>query len=145
MQLTQTQRVSGNFLKLIRKSSNQVTVISKIIRVEFSRVGNVFVAHGTQESPRQTKPKKGPKRKVHEFRWILVFFLRKTSTIHILNFYSGMPLRNVHEQAFLWFGVPGPLLMLYRSTTWSEQTRWHELAEPDVLQSEQGSLHASRP
>ena len=43
---------------------------------------------------RQTKPKKGPKRKVHEFRpflWILVFFLRKTSTIHI-ELCSGMPL-----------------------------------------------------
>ena len=47
MQLTQIQRVSGNFLKLIRKSSNQATAISKIIRVEFFRVGNVFVAHGT--------------------------------------------------------------------------------------------------
>ena len=46
MQLTQIQRVSGNFLKLIRKSSNWVTVISKIIRVEIFRVGNVFVAHG---------------------------------------------------------------------------------------------------
>ena len=47
MQLTQIQRVSGNFLKLIRKSSNRVTVISKIIRVDFFRVGNVFVAHGS--------------------------------------------------------------------------------------------------
>ena len=46
MQLTQIQRVSGNFLKLIRKSSNRETVISKIIWVEFFRVGNVFVAHG---------------------------------------------------------------------------------------------------
>ena len=43
-------------------------------------------ARFTQESPRQTKPKKGPKRKVHEFRpflWILVFFLGKTSAIRI--------------------------------------------------------------
>ena len=68
----------------------------------------------SQESPRQTKPKKGPKRKVHEFRpflWILVFFLRKTSTIHISNFSSGAPLRQVHELTFLWFGLPGPLLI----------------------------------
>ena len=39
-----------------------------------------------RESPRQTKPKRVPKRKVHEFRpflWILLFFLGKTSTIHI--------------------------------------------------------------
>ena len=63
-----------------------------------------------QESPPQTKPKKGPKRKVHEFRpflWIPVFFLRKTSTIHTLNFCSRMPLRKVHELTFLWFGLPG--------------------------------------
>ena len=41
---------------------------------------------------------------------ILLFFLRKTSTIHKLNFCSGMPLRKVHELTFLWFGLPGPLL-----------------------------------
>ena len=39
-----------------------------------------------------------------------MFFLRKTSTIHIWNFCSGMPLRKVHELTFLWFGLPGPLL-----------------------------------
>ena len=27
-----------------------------------------------------------------------------------LNFCSGMPLQKVHELAFLWFGLPGPLL-----------------------------------
>ena len=35
------------------------------------------------------------------------FFLRKTSTIHIWNFCSGMPLWKVHELTFLWFGLPG--------------------------------------
>ena len=29
-----------------------------------------------------------------------------------LNFCSGMPLREVHELTFLWFGLPGPLLSL---------------------------------
>ena len=28
-----------------------------------------------------------------------------------LNFCSGMPLRKVHELSFLWFGLPGPLLI----------------------------------
>ena len=42
-----------------------------------------------------------------------VFFLRKTSTIHI-EFCSGMPLRKVHEPTFLWCGLPGPLLILRR-------------------------------
>ena len=69
-----------------------------------------------QESPRQTKPKKGPKRKVHEFRAHFCVnsgvFLRKTSSIHISNFCSGMPPRKVHELTFLWFGLPGPLLTI---------------------------------
>ena len=67
--------------------------------------GNLDVSGVTPAN--QTK--KGPKQKVHEFRpflCILVFFLRKTST----NFCSGMPLWIVHELAFLWFGLPGPLL-----------------------------------
>ena len=49
----------------------------------------------SQESPRQTKRKKGPKQKVHEFRpflWILVFFLRKTSTIHIELLFRNAPM-----------------------------------------------------
>ena len=28
-----------------------------------------------------------------------------------LNFCSGMPLRKIHELTFLWFGLPGPLLI----------------------------------
>ena len=38
----------------------------------------------------------------------------KTSrtTIHKLNFCSGMPLRKVHELTFLWFGLPGRLLRI---------------------------------
>ena len=59
-----------------------------------------------QESPRQTKPKKGPKRKVHEFRTFLVFFLGKTSAILIELWFKFAPGR-VHELAFLWCGLPG--------------------------------------
>ena len=58
-----------------------------------------------QESPRQTKPKKGPKRKVHELRpflWIQVFSLGKQARF-TLNFCSGMPLGKVHELTF--FGL----------------------------------------
>ena len=55
MQLTQIQRVSGNFSKLIRKSSNRATAISKIIGVEFFRVGNVFVAHGLQVGEKEVE------------------------------------------------------------------------------------------
>ena len=44
------------------------------------------------------------------FLWILVFFLGKTSTIHISKFCSGMPPWKVHGLTFVWFGLPGPLL-----------------------------------
>ena len=68
-----------------------------------------------QEPPRQTKPKKGPKRKVHEFRpclWILVFFLRKTSTIHIELLFRNAPAKSSWSSwtDLFWFGLPGPLL-----------------------------------
>ena len=45
------------------------------------------------------------------FVWILVFFLRKTGTIHISNLCSGMPLWKVHELTFLWFGLPGQKIL----------------------------------
>ena len=69
-----------------------------------------------QESPWQTKAKKGRKRKVHEFRPFLansgVFVLGKTSTIHIELLFRNAPEKKVHELAFLWFFLPGPLLIL---------------------------------
>ena len=76
-----------------------------------------FAVH--QESPRQTKPKKGPKRKVHEFRpflWILVFFLRKTSTIHIELLFRNAPAKSSWTD-FFWFGLLGPLLSTMTSKT----------------------------
>ena len=65
-----------------------------------------------QESRRQTKPKKGPKRKIHEFRpflWIWVFSLRKTSTIHIELLFRNAPGKSSWT-GLLWFGLPGWLL-----------------------------------
>ena len=66
-----------------------------------------------RESPRQTKPRGGPKRKVHEFRPFFLefwcFSLGKEARF-TLNFCSRMPLWKVHELTFLWFGLPGPLL-----------------------------------
>ena len=35
-----------------------------------------------------------------------------------LDFCSGMPLRKVHEPTFLWFGLPGPLLIIIDVGTW---------------------------
>ena len=40
-----------------------------------------------------------------------VFFLLGKQARFTLNFCSGLPLRKVHELAFLWFGLPRPLLM----------------------------------
>ena len=58
----------------------------------------------------------------------VVFFLRKTSTIHISNFCFGMPLRKVHELTFLWFGLPGPLLKLTLHLVWPGIAAWGKCA-----------------
>ena len=74
-------------------------------------VGSLRSSHviHCQESPRQTKPKKGTKRKVHEF-WC--FSLGKQARF-TSNFCSSLPPGKVHELAFLWFGLPGLLLTLW--------------------------------
>ena len=78
-----------------------------------------------QESPRQTKSKKGRKRKVHEFRPFLCEFwcfpLGEQARF-TLNFCSGMPLGKAHELAFLWFGLPGPLLNYFSAFSSSSKS-----------------------
>ena len=58
-----------------------------------------------------------------------------------LNFCSGMPLQKIHELTFLWFGLPGPLLILQKHANKPESyqiqsQRWFEeflgLASPQV-------------
>ena len=87
--------------------------------------GRTWENSGDQESPRQTKPKKGPKRKVHEFRPFLCefwcFSLGEQARF-TLNFCSGMPPGKVHELAFLWFGLPGPLLRRAQSSGATRRT-----------------------
>ena len=116
--------------------------------------------HLHQESPRQTKPKKGPKRKVLEFAHFFVnsgVFLRKTSTIHISKFCSGMPLRKVHELTFLlvWFAgaTPDCNSASRRQPLWDLFWRWGKcdlggaispcLSSKDTIRSSQP--HRSKP
>ena len=76
----------------------------------------------SQESPRQTKPKKGQFMNfalVCEFWW---FSLGKQARF-TLSFCSGMPLRKVHELTFLWFGLPGPLLKCLCKNAWFARFR----------------------
>ena len=42
-----------------------------------------------------------------------VFFSLRKQERFTLNFCSGMPPGKVHELAFLWFGLPGPLLIFF--------------------------------
>ena len=69
------------------------------------------------------KPKKGQNEKFTNFALFFVnsgmlnFFLRKEARF-TLNFCSGMPLRKVHELTFLWFGLPGPLLIKVPDLAW---------------------------
>ena len=58
MQLTQIQRVSGNLSEINSEKLKSGNGNFKIIRVEFFRVGNVFVAHGkTVVKPLNSKKK----------------------------------------------------------------------------------------
>ena len=82
-----------------------------------------------QELPRQTKPKKGPKQKIHEFRPFWCFSLGKQAQF-TLNFCSGMPLWKVHELTFLRFGLPGPLLILGKAKSLQRATLTHKLFLP---------------
>ena len=63
---------------------------------------------------KKNQTKERAKRKVHEFRPFLrnfwCFSLGKQARF-TLSFCSGVPLRKVHELTFLWFGLPGPLLI----------------------------------
>ena len=57
---------------------------------------------------------KGQKQKIHEFRpfwWLLVFFLRKTSTILIELLFRNAPVKSSWTDLFFWFGLLGPLLI----------------------------------
>ena len=60
----------------------------------------------------QTKPNKGPKRKAHEFRpflWILVPFVRKTSTIHIELLFGNAPAKSPWtDLSLVWFAGDTP-------------------------------------
>ena len=66
--------------------------------------------------------------------WILVFFLWKTSTIHIELLFRNAPAKSSWTD-LLWFGLPGPLLKLFfvshrlwqprPQKTWSEQDNIH--------------------
>ena len=62
--------------------------------------------------PGKPNQRKGPKRKIHEFRpflWILVFFLRKTSMIHIELLFRNAPVKSSWTDLCLaWFAGATP-------------------------------------
>ena len=63
--------------------------------------------------PGKPNQRKGQNEKFMNFAHFCVnsgVFLRKTSTIHIELLFRNA-LRKVHELTFLWFGLPGPLLI----------------------------------
>ena len=64
--------------------------------------------------PGKPNQKKGQNEKFMNFAHFCEFwcFSLGKQARFTLNFCSGMPLRKVHELPFLWFGLPGPLLIL---------------------------------
>ena len=78
---------------------------------------------------RPGKPKKGPKRKVHEFRPFLCrfwcFFLRKTSTIHIELLFRNAPVKSSWtDLSLVWFAGATPEF-------WSWIFEW--ISPPDIF------------
>ena len=58
-----------------------------------------------------------------------------------LNFCSGMPVSKVHELTFLWFGLPGPLLIETGPIQFSHSCVWaHQLTE----ECESAAMRAGR-
>ena len=69
--------------------------------------------------------RKGPKRKVHEFAHFCKFwcFSLGKQARFTSSFCSGLPSGKVHELAFLWFGLPGWLLISMAKTWKSPRPR----------------------
>ena len=63
--------------------------------------------------PGKPNQRKGQNKKFMNFAHFCEFwcFSLGKQARFTLNFCSGMPLRKVHELTFLWFGLPGPLLI----------------------------------
>ena len=63
--------------------------------------------------PGKPNQRKGQNEKFMNFAhfWEFWCFSLGKQARFTLNFCSGVPLRKVHELAFLWFGLPGPLLI----------------------------------
>ena len=76
---------------------------------QFLPFTDIFLIRSRPGKPNQ---RKGPKRKVHEFRpflWILVFFLRKTSTIHIELLFRNAPAKSSWTHlSLVWFARATP-------------------------------------
>ena len=71
-----------------------------------------------------------PKRKVHEFHplvWIRVFFLGKTSTIHMSNFGSNLPTQKVHEPTFICWPRGSTGVQRYGRIPWSAANNLGEI------------------
>ena len=75
---------------------------------------NMCLHASIRSRPGKPNQRKGQNKKFMNFAHFCEFwcFSLGKQARFTLNFCSGMPLRKVHELAFLWFGLPGPLLIL---------------------------------
>ena len=71
-------------------------------------------AFGFRIRPGKPNQRKGQNEKFMNFAHFCEFwcFSLGKQARFTLNFCSGTPLRKVHEPTFLWFGLPGALLMV---------------------------------
>ena len=75
----------------------------------------VFYVLFLRSRPGKPNQRKGQNEKLMNFAHFCEFwcFSLGKQAQFTLNFCSGMPLRKVHELTFLWFGLPGPLLIFH--------------------------------
>ena len=97
---------------------NPKSAWQKKLRGEFHDVKNKWLAFDPQlyirSRPGKPNQRKGQNEKFMNFAHFCEFwcFSSGKQARFTLNFCSGMPLRKVHELAFLWFGLPGWLLSI---------------------------------
>ena len=109
---------------------------------EWSGQGSELFSVLFRSRPGKPNQRKGQNEKFMNFAHFCEFWcvsLGKQARF-TLNFCSGTPLRKVHELAFLWFGLPGPLLIsIWR--TYSQARLLKHPAHQQHCNQNQSSVH----
>ena len=101
-----------NILDFLKSAGEIFLSGLKGLKLFQTRFGSFFGSF-FRSRPGKPNQKKGQSEKLMNFDHFCEFwcFSLGKQARFTLNFCSGMRLRKVHELTFLWFGLPGPLLI----------------------------------